>query len=51
MQKLNLAGGEPLIVDRGHFAGEICRFSKVELGIESVSIVSNGSKITEEWVK
>ena len=50
MKKLNLAGGEPLIVDRGHYAGEIFRYCKEELDLESTSIITNGSKMTSEWL-
>jgi radical S-adenosyl methionine domain-containing protein 2 len=43
MRKLNFAGGEPLL--KPEFVGELARFCKVELGIESVSIVTNASKL------
>lgn len=48
MKKLNLAGGEPFL--HPEFIGEICRFVKQELGLESVSIVSNGTLIKEDWL-
>lgn len=48
MKKLNLAGGEPFL--HPEFIGELCRFVKEELGLESVSIVSNGSLIKENWL-
>ncbi|XP_025192909.1 radical S-adenosyl methionine domain-containing protein 2-like [Melanaphis sacchari] len=52
MKKLNFSGGEPFVRDGGRFMGELIRFCKTELrwaGI-SVSIVSNGSLIREEWM-
>ena len=49
MQKINFSGGEPFIKDGGQFVGELVRYCKKELGVPSVSIVSNGSLITEEW--
>ena len=50
MKKINFAGGEPFIPDSGHFLGHLVRYCKEELHLESVSIISNGSKITEEWM-
>jgi len=47
MRKLNLSGGEPFL--HAKYAGEICRFCKEVLKLESVSIVSNGSKIKENF--
>jgi len=47
-RKINFSGGEPFLEPR--FLGELCRFCKVELDMESVSIVSNGSKITDLWM-
>ncbi len=47
MKKLNLSGGEPFLHER--FVGEICRYAKEELRLESMSIVSNGSKIREAF--
>lgn len=49
MKKLNFSGGEPFLQPKE--LGELCRFCKVDLGLESVSIVSNGSKIQESWLK
>ena len=51
MKKINFAGGEPFILHDGHFLGMLARYCKQDLGIESVSIISNGSRITEEWMK
>lgn len=49
MKKLNFAGGEPFLNPR--FMRELLRYGKEELGIESISIVSNGSKITEKFLR
>ncbi|CAG7829396.1 unnamed protein product [Allacma fusca] len=43
MKKLNLSGGEPFLYP--DHVGEIVKFCKETLSLESVSIVSNGSKI------
>lgn len=48
MRKLNFAGGEPFLYPM--FMRELLRYGKGELGIESISIVSNGSKITEKFL-
>lgn len=49
LRKLNIAGGEPFLQPK--FIGEIIRYCKEILKVESVSIVSNGSKITEAWME
>lgn len=49
MKKLNIAGGEPFLHPK--FIGELCRFGKEELGLQSISIVSNGSLIKEKWLR
>jgi radical S-adenosyl methionine domain-containing protein 2 len=49
MQKLNFSGGEPFLFKR--FLGELVRHCKEELCLESVSIVSNGSLIDEQWMQ
>ena len=49
MKKINFAGGEPFIVDRGRYLGELVRFCKQDLKMESVTIISNGSLIDEDW--
>ena len=51
MRKINFSGGEPFIVERGKFVGEMVRYCKEDLGLESVSIVSNGSLIKKHWFK
>ncbi len=47
MKKLNMSGGEPFLY--WQYLGEICKYSKEVLKLESMSIVSNGSKIKEEF--
>lgn len=47
-KKINFAGGEPFL--HPILLGELCRIASDELGI-AVSIISNGSKITPEWMK
>jgi radical S-adenosyl methionine domain-containing protein 2 len=49
MKKLNFAGGEPFLYPM--FIRELLRYGKEELGIESISIVSNGLKITEKFLR
>lgn len=49
MEKVNFSGGEPFLEKRGHLLGEMVRYCKETLRLPSVSIVSNGSLITEEW--
>jgi len=47
MLKINFAGGEPFLKQK--LLSQMCRFCKEELGL-TVSIISNGSKITQEWL-
>ncbi|KAF3913422.1 hypothetical protein ABW20_dc0110255 [Dactylellina cionopaga] len=49
MRKLNIAGGEPFLNPK--FLSQILQYCKEELGLESISVVSNGSKIREDWLK
>ncbi|KAI0317324.1 hypothetical protein OF83DRAFT_1058879 [Amylostereum chailletii] len=48
MKKLNISGGEPFL--QPTFIGEVFKFCKTELGLESCSVVNNGSKVTEKWL-
>ena len=48
MQKLNIAGGEPFLYPK--FLGTLVRHCKEAMHLESVSIVTNGSKVTERWL-
>ncbi|EKG15305.1 Elongator protein 3/MiaB/NifB [Macrophomina phaseolina MS6] len=49
MRKLNIAGGEPFLYPQ--LLTELLRYCKQELGVESTSIVSNGSKISGKWLR
>ena len=49
MKKINLAGGEPFLYPKQ--LAMLCEYCKVELHLESVSIISNGTKITERWLE
>lgn len=46
-EKVNFAGGEPFL--HPHLLGELCRYCVTELDM-AVSIISNGSLITPEWM-
>mmetsp|Transcript_2653 Transcript_2653/g.5591 ORF Transcript_2653/g.5591 Transcript_2653/m.5591 type:complete len:96 (+) Transcript_2653:599-886(+) len=46
-EKINFAGGEPFL--HPILLGELCRVASDELGL-AVSIISNGSQITPEWM-
>ncbi|KAJ9313120.1 hypothetical protein DTO271D3_6549 [Paecilomyces variotii] len=48
MRKINFAGGEPLLYPR--LLSKLVAFCKEELKLESVSIVTNGSKLTEKFM-
>ncbi|KAF8435485.1 radical SAM enzyme [Boletus edulis BED1] len=48
MKKLNISGGEPFL--QPAYLGEVFKFCKEELHIESCSVVCNGSKVTEKWL-
>lgn len=49
MKKVNFAGGEPFLY--APKLGAMVDYCKESLGLESVSIVSNGSLIREDWIK
>ena len=49
MVKINFSGGEPFLPERGSYVGELVKFCKQELKLSSVTIVSNGSLIREDW--
>lgn len=48
MRKINFAGGEPFLYPKK--LAMLCRFCKEELGLESVSIITNGTKVTKKWL-
>lgn len=47
MVKINFSGGEPFL--KAKFLGRLVNYCKYELGLKSVSIVSNGSLIKDKW--
>ena len=49
MKKINFAGGEPFM--NPQFLGQLARYCKNTLRLESVSIVTNGSKVTSSWLQ
>ncbi|KAL8644518.1 MAG: hypothetical protein Q9210_007216, partial [Variospora velana] len=49
MRKINFAGGEPFLYPA--FLGELVRYCKEDLHLESVSIVTNGSLVKEKWLE
>ncbi|XP_036904566.1 radical S-adenosyl methionine domain-containing protein 2 [Sturnira hondurensis] len=49
MEKINFSGGEPFLQDRGEYVGQLVKYCKKNLCLPSVSIVSNGSLIREQW--
>ncbi|KAF2966140.1 hypothetical protein GQX73_g7414 [Xylaria multiplex] len=49
MRKINFAGGEPFLYPRK--LAMLCRFCKEDLGLESVSIITNGTKVDKKWMK
>lgn len=48
MKKVNFAGGEPFM--NPQFLGQLAKYCKENLQLESVSIVTNGSKVTPAWL-
>lgn len=48
MKKINISGGEPFLQPR--FIGEIIRYCKRGLKLESTGIICNGSLVTERWL-
>ena len=49
MRKINFAGGEPFLYPK--FLGELIDFCKEDLHLESVSIVTNGSLVKEDFLR
>ncbi|KAL8719841.1 MAG: hypothetical protein Q9181_008007 [Wetmoreana brouardii] len=48
MKKINFAGGEPFM--NAEFLGQLVQYCKATLKLESVSLVTNGSKVTKKWL-
>lgn len=51
MEKINFSGGEPFLPSRGKHLGEMVKYCKEQLHLPSVTIVTNGSLIRENWFK
>lgn len=49
MKKLNFAGGEPFLYTK--FLGSLIDYCKQDLKLDSVSIVTNGSLVTKEFLQ
>ena len=49
MKKINFAGGEPFLYQKQ--LAMLCEICNIDLGLESVSIISNGTKIAERWLQ
>jgi radical S-adenosyl methionine domain-containing protein 2 len=49
MEKINFSGGEPFLHKKK--LGQLVRYCKEELQLDSVSIVSNGSLIDRKWME
>jgi radical S-adenosyl methionine domain-containing protein 2 len=48
MRKISFAGGEPFLYPKK--LGWLCQYCKEVLGLESVSVITNGTKVTEDWL-
>lgn len=48
MRKINFAGGEPFM--NAEFLGQLTKYCKETLKLESVSVVTNGSKVSQKWL-
>lgn len=48
-QKINFAGGEPFLPEYKTQLGEMMKFAKLKGNFESVSVISNGHHITDDW--
>lgn len=49
MKKINFASGELFLYPKK--LGILCEFCKADLGLESVSIISNGTEVTKQWLE
>lgn len=49
MKKMNFAGGEPFLYPK--LLGKMLKFCKEDLKLDSVSIVTNGSHVTEKFLR
>ena len=51
LRAINFAGGEPFLEMNGLYVGELSRFCKKELGVPHVSIITNGSLVSLDWLE
>jgi radical S-adenosyl methionine domain-containing protein 2 len=50
MRAVNFAGGEPFLEAGGLHVGELARFCKRTLRLPFVSVITNGSLVTQDWL-
>ena len=48
MVKINISGGEPFL--QPTFIGDIIKYCKKDLKLQSTGIICNGSKVTISWL-
>ena len=48
MKKINFAGGEPFM--NAELLGQLVKYCKENLKLEAVSVVTNGSKVSQKWL-
>ena len=48
MKKINFAGGEPFM--KAELLGQLVQYYKENLKLESISLVTNGSKVSQKWL-
>lgn len=51
MEKVNFSGGEPFLPQKGRYLGQLVYYCKEALQLPSVTIISNGSLVTEAWFR
>ncbi|KAI0467829.1 hypothetical protein F4859DRAFT_524978 [Xylaria cf. heliscus] len=49
MRKINFAGGEPFLYPKK--LALLCQYCKEDLGLDCVSIITNGTKVTKRWME
>ena len=48
MKKINFAGGESFM--NAEFRGQLVKYYKETLNLESISVITNSSKVTKRWL-
>ena len=48
IRKINFAGGEPFINTK--LLGKLVKYYKETLNLESISVITNGSKVPQKWL-